>query len=183
MKIFKMTSLALWALLLTGLATPAAASKLNLVVNGKSFHMHSDYKWNEKNYGMGVEYEFNTQSRWIKIAMANGFRDSDNNMSYMVGAGLYRRLVASERFAGFYLDAGINAFMMTREDVDDNKPFPALLPSITVGNNWGGFNLSYVPKSVVRDFSVGQNGRSVDRGIGGVFFLQAKIRLDDLFKR
>lgn len=180
MNISKVTWLSIWALILVGLATPAAASKLNLVVNGKSFHMNSDYDWNEDNYGAGIEYEFTTRSRWIKVAMVNGFRDSEDNMSYMIGAGLYRRLVASERFAGAYLDAGLNFFIMTREDINDNDPFPALLPSVTVGNRWGGLNLSYVPKMVVRDFA---NAKSVDPNIGGVFFLQAKIRLDDLFKR
>jgi hypothetical protein len=77
-------------------------------------------------------------------------------------------------------DAALNFFIMTREDIEDNEPFPALLPSVTVGNRWGGLNLSYVPKTVVRDFA---NAKSVDPNIGGVFFLQAKIRLDDLFKR
>ena len=180
MKSVKMMSLFIGALVLVGLSTPAAASKLNLVINGKSFHMNSDYDWNENNVGAGIEYEFTTQSRWIKVVMVNGFRDSENNMSYMVGAGLYRRLTASDRFAGIYLDAGLNFFIMTREDIDDNEPFPALLPSVTVGNRWGGLNLSYVPKTVVRDFA---NAKSVDPNIGGVIFLQAKIRLDDLFKR
>jgi len=98
----------------------------------------------------------------------------------MVGGGLYRRLVASDRFAGIYLDAGLNLMMMTREDFDNNKPFPALLPSMTLGNRWGGINLSYVPSKFVRDYA---NAKAVDPNIDGVFFLQLKIRLDDLFNR
>ena len=180
MKIEKMTSLCICVLVLAGLATPAVAGKVNFVINGKSFHMDSDYDWNEENYGVGLEYEFDTESRWIKMAMVNGFRDSDNNMSYMVGGGLYRRLVASDRFAGIYLDAGLNLMMMTREDFDNNKPFPVLLPSMTLGNRWGGINLSYVPSKFVRDYA---NAKAVDPNIDGVFFLQLKIRLDDLFNR
>ena len=39
--------------------------------------------------------------------MANGFRDSTNNMSYMAGAGLYRRIFESDKLAGFNIYAGL----------------------------------------------------------------------------
>lgn len=56
--------------------------------------------------------------------MINGFRDSSNDMSYMAGAGLHRNLYATEGLNGLYVDAGIDAFVMTRTDVSDNGPFP-----------------------------------------------------------
>lgn len=59
MKIIKISTLCIWALILTVAATPADADKLHLVINGKSLHVDSDYNWNESNYGIGVEYEFN----------------------------------------------------------------------------------------------------------------------------
>ena len=175
-----MTTLCIGALILAGLTTPADASKLHMVINGKSIHINSDYGWNENNYGAGIEYEFNTQSRWIRTGMANAFLDSEKNMSYMAGFGLHRRLIVSDRFAGFYLDAGLNAFIMTRDDVNDNRPFPAVLPSVTLGNRYGGINLSYVPKKAVHDVG---HANVMDPGIGGIIFLQAKIRLDELFRK
>jgi hypothetical protein len=153
----------------------AEAGALHVVLNGKSHHIDSDYAWNEDNYGLGVEYEFEPRSRWIKTVLANGFRDSQDNMSYMAGAGLHRRLLDSDRFAGLYLDAGLTAFVMTRQDIDDNRPFLGALPSITVGNDYAGINLSYIPRSAVRDFA---RAHERDPNIDGVVFLQFKLRVD-----
>ena len=180
MKIIKIPTLCIWALFLTVAATPAVADKLHLVINGKSFHVDSDYDWNENNYGIGVEYEFNSRSRWIKIAMANAFRDSSNNISYMAGAGLHRRLFGTERFADLYVNAGINVFLMTRRNMDDNRPSPGLLPSLTLGNRYGGINLTYVPKQAVHNFT---RANTVDPNIDGIFYLQVKIRLDELLRK
>lgn len=180
MKIIKLCMLFIGALVLAGLATTADASKLHMVINGKSIHVNSNHAWNENNYGAGIEYEFDTQSRWIRTTMANAFLDSEKNMSYMFGVGLHRRLIISDRFANFYLDAGLNAFVMTREDVEHNRPFPAVLPSITFGNRYGGINVSYVPKMAVRDVT---HTDIADPDIGGIFFIQAKIRLDALFRK
>ena len=105
----------MWALILMLAATLAVAGKLHLVLNAKSFHVDSDYDWNENNVGVGIEYEFDSRLRWIKIAMANGFRDSQNDISYMAGAGLHRRVFATERLAEIYMHIGINVFLMTRK--------------------------------------------------------------------
>jgi len=178
MKSLKTLSLCVAALVLVSLSATADASKLQMVINGKSIHVNSNYSWNEDNYGAGIEYEFDTQSRWIRTAMANAFLDSEENMSYMVGAGLHRRLVIVEQFADFYLDIGLNAFVMTREDVANNRPFPAILPSLTIGNRYGGLNVSYIPKKIVHDLG---RANLMDPTIGGIFFLQAKFRLDAFF--
>jgi len=181
MKIIKrLSTLCIWALILMFVATPAVAGQLHLLINGKSFHVDSDYDWNEDNVGVGIEYEFDSRSRWIKIAMANGFRDSQNDMSYMAGVGLHRRIFATDRFAEVYVNIGINVFLMTRKDINDNRPFPGALPSLTVGNRYGGINLSYVPKKVVHDFA---KADIADPDINGVFFLQIKIRLDELLHK
>jgi hypothetical protein len=109
-----------FALFLSLLASPAIAGKYSAVVNGKSYHgksyhFNSTYQWNENNYGFGVEHEFTQKSAWKRVAMVNGFRDSTENMSYMAGAGLHRRVFETDKLAGFYIYAGINAFVMTRE--------------------------------------------------------------------
>jgi hypothetical protein len=105
------------AVLLAFPASSALAGKTSAVVNGKSYHFNSRYDWNENNYGFGIEHEFKQRSAWKKIAMANGFRDSTNNMSYMAGAGLHRRLYETDKLAGFSIYAGLNAFLTLR-DID-----------------------------------------------------------------
>ncbi len=156
---------------------PAHAEQLSVIVNGKSHHFDSTHDWNEDNYGLGFEYQFATKSRWRTVAMANGLRDSNDQMSYMVGGGLHRRLFATDRFAGLYVDAGINALLMTREDVNDNRPFPSVLPSLSVGNRHVGLNLTYLPKVAVEQF---MQMEVVDPTISGILFVQLKVSIDRL---
>lgn len=170
----KLTSLTL-ALVSLLFTVDATAGSLNAIINGKSYHVDASHDWNENNYGFGLEYQFDSQSRWKSSAMANGFRDSNDQMSYMVGGSLHRRLLQSERLAGFYFDAGITAFVMTREDVNDNRPFPGILPSIALGNRHLGFNLAYLPEAGVTQMT---NSRFDDPTLKGIFYLQMKISLD-----
>lgn len=168
------TKVTLLVTLLSIAWSAAHAGEFSAVLNGKSFHLGASEDWNEENLGLGVEYEFASKSRWRKRLMANGFADSNEEMSYMVGAGLHRNLYETERLNGFYIDAGINAFLMTRKDVNDNKPFPGLLPSVTVGNDLVGLNLTYLPKKAVESFA---ESRVIDDSMSGVIFLQLKFNL------
>jgi Antimicrobial peptide resistance and lipid A acylation protein PagP len=157
--------------------SPAIAGKFNAVLNGKSYHFNSTYDWNNNNFGLGIEHEFDSQSAWRTTVMANGFRDSTDNMSYMAGAGLHRRLFETEQLSGFYISAGLNAFVMTRDDVDSSKPFPGILPSVSIGNEKIGFNLTYLPRQAVE---VTTQSQIVDPTISGILFVQFKVSLDQL---
>ncbi len=161
-------------LILTISGTTANAGELSAVLNGKSFHLGADRDWNEDNYGLGLEYEFDSESRWKPRLMANGFQDSNEQMSYMAGAGLHRTLYSTERLRGLYIDAGINAFLMTRKDVNDNRPFPGLLPSLSVGNDHVGVNLTYLPKKAVEKI---YDWQMMDDSISGIVFLQFKVTI------
>ncbi len=163
------------ALALSIASSPTLAGSLNAVLNGKSYHIDSSYDWNEENVGLGLEYEFEQSGAWRTTAMANGFRDSTDKMSYMAGAGLHRRLFETEELNGLYVYAGINAFLMTRDDVNGNRPFPGLLPSISVGNRAVGLNLTYLPRKAVEQST---NTVMVDPTIDGILFLQFKVRID-----
>lgn len=168
--------LSTWAVLflLSAAAGPAAAGQFDLVVNGRSYHVNSDYDWNENNLGMGLEYEFDSNSPWIWSLTGNAFLDSRSNMSYMAGGGLKRRLWRSPRDAGYYFDAGLVAFVMSRADFNDYLPFPGILPTVSFGMRNLGVNLTYLPKTIVRDIA---QAKVLDPNIGGVFFLQMKFRL------
>ena len=153
-------------------ATPSHAGQLSAIVNGKSFHVGALQDWNENNYGFGLEYEFSSESQWKWKVMANGFVDSLDNLSYMVGGGLHRRILENARFQGVYFDIGLNAFLMVRDDVNDDRPFPGALPSISFGNRYVGANLTYLPRRAVE---LMYRSDDVDRGITGIVFLQIKL--------
>lgn len=148
------------------------------MLNGRSIHVDATEDWNDDNVGLGLEYQFATESRWKKQVMVNGFRDSNEDMSYMAGVGLHRNLFATDRLNGFYVDAGVNAFLMTRRDVNDNRPFPGAVPSLSVGNRYLGFNLTYLPVKAVENLL---DTQMMDDTVSGVFFLQFKVDVSQFF--
>lgn len=156
----------------------AWAGGLSAVLNGRSIHVDATESWNEDNVGLGLEYQFQSKRRWKTQVMVNGFRDSNEEMSYMAGAGLHRTLFASERLNGFYIDAGINAFLMTRREFNDNRPFPGAVPSLTIGNRAMGLNLTYLPVKAVERLL---DTRMTDDTVSGIFFLQFKVGVSQLF--
>ena len=147
-----------------------AQDNWDVVLNGRAIHVNAEHEWNEDNWGIGVEKEFNTSGRWVKVALANGFKDSLGEPSYMAGGGLKRRF----RFNAedFYVDLGVVGFMMTREDVNNNQPFPGLLPAMTVGTRRIAVNFSYLPDSVVDRVT---NAHLKDPQMNGVLFIQLKF--------
>lgn len=177
MKILSAATLTLIALLSVLPTSIAAAGEFQAVFNGKSFHVGASEDWNEDNYGLGIEYQFASQSRWKTQLLANGFVDSNEDMSYMVGGGVHRNLFTSERLNGLYLDAGINVFLMTRTDVNDNRPFPGALPSLAVGNRYIGFNITYLPTKAIERF---YSAKFLDDTTSGIIFLQFKMSISQL---
>ena len=93
----KLAGIGLLALFVALPLHSAKAGGLSAVINGKSFHLGARQEFNEENVGLGVEYQFPTETRWKKVVMANGFRDSDEEMSYMAGFGLHRNLYQTDR--------------------------------------------------------------------------------------
>lgn len=158
-------------------AQSVCAGELSTVINGRSFHLGASRDWNENNLGLGFEYAFEQRGHWKPLLMGNGFRDSADKMSYMAGGGLHRNLYSSSRFHGIYFDIGLNAFLMTRADVNRGRPFPGVLPSVTVGNDYAGINLTYMPGSAVERLT---SARMSDRSIDGILFLQFKLNVSRL---
>ena len=177
MKMIAAAKLTLLSLLIVAPCSSAVAGNLNAVLNGRSLHVDATQNWNEDNIGLGLEYQFRTDSRWKKQVMVNGFRDSNNEMSYMAGAGLHRTRFSRHNLNGLYVDAGVSAFFMTRRDFNDNRPFPGAVPSLTIGNSAVGFNLSYLPVKAVERLL---DARMMDDNVSGIFFLQFKVGVDQL---
>lgn len=165
------------ALCLAGVAGSAQAQgNWDVVLNGRAVHVNAAKQWNEDNWGLGIEHEFNPAGRWIKVALANGFKDSEGHPSYMAGGGLKRRfrLFSDD----LYFDVGMIGFVMTREDVRHNQPFPGALPAMTIGTKRVALNLTYMPNSVVDRVT---KANLLDPDMKGVYFLQLKFDAGLLF--
>ncbi|HVQ17036.1 MAG TPA: hypothetical protein VMS40_25710 [Vicinamibacterales bacterium] len=158
-------------LLTVGFAGAAhAQGNWDVVVNGRAIHVNAAKHWNEDNWGLGFEREFDSGGRWVKVALANGFKDSVGHPSYMAGGGLKRRFrVFSD---DLYVDLGVVGFLMTRQDVRHNQPFPGALPALTVGTKSIALNVTYMPESVVDRVT---KANLADPKMRGVFFLQLKF--------
>lgn len=156
----------------TGFGGAASAQDWSLVLNGKSIHVNSSKDWNERNWGLGMEREFDTQSRWVKVALVNGFKDSQNEMSYMAGGGIKRRFRLRGISDELYVDLGVVGFLMTRDDVNDNRPFPGLLPAMTVGTDRMALNVTFLSERMMDSAT---NVTRVDPTVSGLVFLQLKL--------
>jgi hypothetical protein len=163
--------LGIWGLGLL-LAASAQADDWSVIVNGKAIHVNASKDWNENNWGLGIEREFDGQSRWVKLALAYGFVDSANQMSYMAGGGLMRRFSLPSIRQDLHVDVGVVGFFMTRADVEDNRPFPGALPAVTIGTRKIALNLTYLPGSIMEKTT---DVHRQDPTVSGIFFLQLKL--------
>ncbi len=129
-------------------AATVSAGELSLLINGKAIHMNvpPDQTLNENNWGGGLQYDFPRHvSGWLPFLTASGFKDSLKNPSYYAGGGFLRRLYRSGGRENFYLDAGLVGFLMVREDYKDMRPFPGILPVVSIGADRLALNITYIP--------------------------------------
>lgn len=165
-----LVGLATLILAITDSASAQSGGAWDVVLNGRAVHVNAARDWNEDNWGIGFEREFATETPWVKVALANGFKDSTGNPSYMAGAGIKRRFRL--RSDDFYVDLGGIAFVMTRQNINRHEPFPGVLPAATFGFKRVAVNLTYLPESVADRVT---SSRRHDPSMQGVFFLQLKL--------
>lgn len=143
----------------------ASANDFSLLLNGKALHLQDapvGQTFNEKNWGAGFQYDFtDNHEDWVPFMTASGFLDSHKKPSYYAGGGMMRRFQWAE--SGFYTDVGLVGFLMTRENFKDNKPFPGILPVMTLGTEDIAVNITYIPK--------------VDPKMVALFFFQLKVNI------
>ena len=120
------------------------ADEFHVIVNGKAIHL-SQGNFNEKNYGLGFEYDFAPRNNWITFLNGSAFKDSNNNTSNYLGGGMKRRYQLEKDPNGWHADLGFIAFLMTRKDYKDNQPFPGALPVVSLGKQWFALNATYIP--------------------------------------
>lgn len=160
------------ALAATIVVAPSRAADWNVVLNGKAIHVDASRDWNESNWGLGFEREFDNGSHWVKLAMGNGFVDSQDEMSYMAGGGIMRRFRLPRVANEGYVALGAVGFVMTRRDVNHNRPFPGILPAFSVGTRKFALNVTYIPGAAA-DFAA--DARRYDPTLDGILFLQLKL--------
>lgn len=151
-------------------AAAQSTGSWDVVLNGRAVHLNAGQDWNEDNWGLGVEREFAATGRWVKVALANGFKDSMGDPSYMAGGGIKRRFNIGSN--DFYVDLGAIGFLMTRKTVNHNEPFPGVLPAATFGFKRVALNVTYLPESIVDRVT---SSKKHDPSMEGVFFLQLKL--------
>lgn len=169
-----LSSLAVRTLLLTLslLALPTHATDWSVVLNGRSVHIDASKDWNESNWGLGLERQFDGDARWVKIVLGNALKDSQNEMTYMAGGGIKRRFKPMAGTRDFHVDVGVIAFGMIRKDVNRSEPFPGVLPALSFGTPSVAVNVTYLPGSIGDRIT---NGRRIDPEIDGVLFFQLKL--------
>jgi hypothetical protein len=168
----RITWIAIFVGVVVGCANGAAHAQADwdIVVSGRAVHLNAAREWHEDNWGLGFEKEFHSARRWVKVALGNGFRDSVGDPSYMAGGGIKRRfrLFSDD----LYFDVGVIGFLMTRQTVNHNQPFPGALPALTFGSKRVAVNMTYLPDSVVDRVT---HADRLDPAMNGVLFIQLKL--------
>ena len=124
---------------------PVQADELHFILNGKAIHLDGG-NYNESNWGYGLEYDFEQRNNWITFINGSSFKDSNNQTSRYLGAGMKRRYLLQKDPEGWHVDAGLIAFFMTRKDYRDNDPFPGVLPFVSIGTPSYALNITYIPE-------------------------------------
>ena len=142
------STIALLALVGAAASIPAKAGDLSFILNGKAVHLDDPapgQKFNEKNWGAGLQYDFepSDDGKWVPFITAAGFSDSNKNPSYYAGGGVSRRFQPTG--SSVHYDLGLVGFLMTREDFKGGSPFPGVLPVFSMGTESVAVNITYVP--------------------------------------
>lgn len=138
------------------------ADSFNLIINGKA--MHEDKRdYNEENWGLGFEYNFEEKDKWTNFINGGFFKDSLNNNSNYLGGGMKRRFLLSDDKDGWHIDAGLTAFIMTRKNFKKGQPFVGALPYASIGTDRFAINATYIP--------------SVSPKLVSLWFFQASIKV------
>ena len=143
--------------------------KLYLVLNGVSKHFNVDSKYdnaplNEKNWGIGIEYQFPSKpdDRLHWMLNLGQFRDSFNtNAFYAGGAGLYDLY----RKNTWYFQTGVQLAFFNSPSYNGGTPFVAPLPIISLGTDEIAANITVIPRlNQIMD--------------AGVVFMQFKLKIN-----
>lgn len=118
-----------------------------------SYHFQRDQNLNNNNFGIGVEYRFNS----IASVTLGNFKNSDNGHSSYVG--IYYQPITMGPIKLGAVVGGFNGYQST----NNGGWFPAALPALTIEEGRLGANLFYIP--------------SVSDRVHGAISLQIKLKI------
>jgi hypothetical protein len=118
-----------------------------------SYHFQKDQNLNNNNWGIGLEYRFNT----VASATIGNYRNSDNDRSSYLG--IYYQPIALGPVKLGVVAGGFNGYQST----NNGGWFPAVLPAITVEEGRFGANIFFIP--------------TVGDKVHGALSVQLKIKL------
>ncbi len=129
------------------------ADELSIVFNGKALHQGGG-NYNENNWGLGFEYDFKPEGKWIPFIAASTFKDSNKQTSNYAGGGYKYRIPLEKDKEGWRIDLALIAFLMTRKDYKNNDPFFGALPFIAIGKGHWMLNMTYIPQVTPKTVSL-----------------------------
>ena len=100
-----------------------------------SYHFQKDQNLNNNNWGLGLEYRFNSVA---SVTLGN-FKNSDNGHSSY--AGIYYQPIAIGFVKVGVVAGGFNGYQST----NNGGWFPAILPALTIEEGRLGANLFFIP--------------------------------------
>jgi hypothetical protein len=136
---------------------PKAKSELWINPGMYSYHFQKDQNLNNNNWGVGLEYRFNTVA---SVTLGN-FKNSDNGHSSY--AGIYYQPIAIGPIRLGVVAGGFNGYQST----NNGGWFPAVLPALTIEDGIFGANIFFIP--------------TLGDRVHGAISLQIKVKLYDNF--
>ena len=140
------------------------ADSVHLIINGKAVHSNKK-NFNENNWGLGFEYDFEEEEKWIPFVTGSYFKDSYSETSKYIGGGSKRRFMLEDDKEGWHVDAGMVVFIMTRKNFNNDDPFFGALPFVSIGTSKFAINATYIPR--------------VSPKFESLLFFQASIKLSE----
>jgi hypothetical protein len=120
-----------------------------------SYHFQKDQNLNNNNWGIGLEYRFNT----VASLTVGNFKNSDNGHSSY--AGIYYQPIAIGPVKLGVVAGGFNGYQST----NNGGWFPAVLPALTIEEGRFGVNVFFIP--------------TVGDKVHGAISFQLKVKLYD----
>ena len=134
---------------------PQSKSEIWINPGMYSYHFQKDQNLNNNNWGVGLEYRFNTVA---SVTLGN-FKNSDSGHSSYIGA--YYQPIAIGPLKIGVVAGGFNGYQST----NNGGWFPAVLPALTLEEGRFGANLFLIP--------------TVGDRVHGAISLQLKVKLYD----
>jgi hypothetical protein len=136
--------------------TPKSASQVWINAGMVSYHFQTDQNLNGGNWGVGLEYRFNT----VASLTAGRFYNSDRDHSNY--AGVYYQPIAVGPIKLGAVFGGFNGY----PDTNNRGWFAAALPAATWEGKWLGANIFVIP--------------TIGDRVHGAISLQLKLKIFDV---